>query len=383
VISLPLVPALGPPRSVSCVSASGASRLLECPLRFCLDQDPRLRRFQPFVASALIGSAAHAALAALIQARASAPAMAAAARTREIARHAFDEALVDECKRRDEVISERGELPGESIEPPASLPFYAMTRARVARFAGKRFGEEWVWPVPQRKERSVGSSQGTARDRRRDGVMDPELPLQSEDGIVRGIADAVLRGANADVVVEEFKTGEATPERLAAWKYQLLIYAKLYRDQYAVPPSVLRIHSLQSGVAEFPYVERDAAEAVALARKALADLNRRIAGGATPADLARPSELTCKHCPHKAWCEPYWAGGALGPEGADVEGVVLGTDGWEVELRANSGTVMRVDFRTLHTLPPVGARLRISGARQTVGGALSCARSTTVWRMSA
>jgi hypothetical protein len=282
-----------------------------------------------------------------------------------------------ECQRRDAAIAERGELPGDSTDAPRGLPFYAMTRARVARFAEQRFGELWLWPVPRLDVRPLHHA-GEKRERSRD--VEPELPLQSRDGLIRGSADAVDQG-KSDVVIEEFKTGKATPERLKSWKQQLLIYAHLYREQYGQLPKLLRVHSLASGAYDFPCVEEEAANAAEVTRAALHELNQRIASGARPEDLARPSESACKRCPHRAWCEPYWSAAAPGSNGMDVDGTIVSADGWEADLVGPPGTVIRVSFKALRVALRVGMRVRICGARIGSEGKLTCDRTTSVWRV--
>jgi hypothetical protein len=67
---------------------------------------------------------------------------------------------------------------------------------------------------------------------------------------------------------------------------------------------------------------REAGEAVAT----LDDYNAKVIAGATPQQLASPSPSTCKWCPFKLLCAPFWS--VVGPgwsgqlDGAAVEGVL-------------------------------------------------------------
>jgi len=375
--TLPKRPQIGALKSADHVSASAAARLLACPLSFAFDADTDLRRWKPFLAPALLGTAAHVALAALVRCRDSGIVFASNNRTRDVARQTFEEALAEVCRVRDVKIDERGPLSGENVEPPAHLPFYAMTRARVARFAEERFGERWPWTKPTIRPENFQQKGGPQP--RRDGG--PELPLRSRDGLIRGSADAVNRNGS-DIIIEEFKTGEATPERLGAWKHQLLIYAHLYREQFGCSPTILRVQSLRGPAHEFACVDREAANAGQITIRAFSDLNNQIANGAGPEALARPSAEVCVHCSHRVWCEPYWSAFAPGSEGADAEGTIVSVDGWEADLLRPTGDVTRVSFKALRITPRSGVRIRICGARVEADGKLACHRATSVWRVS-
>lgn len=372
--SPPPLPRLQPLGKVAHVGASELDCLRSCPLRFLLDRDQTLRKLQPYAASAALGIAAHATLASLLSAQRTRSEI--ENLTRTVAQDVFDQALARECAKRDAAIAERGRLSGDSTEAPAALPYASMTRARVTRFAAQRFGESWHWRVPTLFERGRGNAAGSHRI---DEGVEPELGLRSGDGTLRGIADAVTRKGTS-VLIEEFKSGESTPERLDNWKHQLLLYAYLYREQRGVLPSALRVHSLASGSYEFPCTGAEAEETAARARADLLALNSSIDRGATAEDLARPAEKTCSQCLHRPWCESYWAAAAPGSNGADLEGTVGDTNAWEASLLLRSGQSVRVNFRALRIVPSRGERLRICSARLENANSIHCVRGTSVWR---
>jgi hypothetical protein len=372
-----MLPVINAFNSVPHVSASQAERLLACPLRFVLDQDPALRRMQPCSAAAIVGTAAHAALAALIRAFGGAPRAEAAGHTRALARQAFDAALALECRRRDRLIAARGELPGDCMEAPSAVPFYGMTRARFSRFAEERFGAEWLWPEPSVGERPTGTAAREARDPVRE--LEPEFRIASADGSMVGIADVIERSGGG-VVIEELKSGEVTPERLASWRLQLQINAHLYFERFGRAPDLLRVISLSDGTREFAYESTEGAKVAAQLRDALAAVNARIGSGATAAELARPSAPECCSCPHRPWCEPYWE--TAGESDADTEGTVIATDGWIATLQTARGTV-RVDLKASAVTLSTGSHVRLCGARRDQNGTLRCGRTTSVWRVGA
>ena len=377
-IPIRTIPALAGLRPVGQVTASESERLALCPLRFVLDRDPALRGLQPFTAAAILGSAAHSSLASLIRAEAAGVLSGQEHSTRAIARTGFDESLSRECARRDRAIAERGPLPGDSTEEPASTPFYAMTRARFVRFASQRFGETWRWAQRAAAERAGG--QGPRAELPVSHAIAAELRLASRDGLVVGIADSVDR-RNGQVAIEEFKTGEATPDRLGSWKQQLLIYAHLYLEHYGTAPSQLRIYSLPSGPHEFTFDESEGRAAADAARAALQSLNQRLAAGAKAADLAQPAAAACTFCPHRPWCEPYWRAGMPGSNGADLEGTAAEVDGWAADMVLAGGSRARIDFKGVRVRPIAGARMRVCGTFRSADGSLRTGTATSVWRL--
>ncbi|HVW30395.1 MAG TPA: PD-(D/E)XK nuclease family protein [Polyangiaceae bacterium] len=373
----PALPAIAPLAPLPHVAASELHHLLECPLHYVLDRDAQLRRLQPYAGAAIVGTAAHATLAALTRAFVDgAPGVKDS--TRSVARKLFDAALERECLRRDKAIAERGELPGDSRESPPELPFYGLTRARLARLAEERFGARWCCAPPRLASRSGQESAGEGS--RAPRIVEVEYPLRSRDGLVRGIADSI-DGRNGQLVIEELKSGEATPERLAIWRQQLLIYAELYRELHGLLPGMLRVQSLPSGVHEFSCTAEECAQAADGARAALLDLNRRIEDGATIRDLARPSAKACANCAHRPWCEAYWTEGMPGSTGSDFTGTVSRTDGWETTLVLDGGQEVRVDFKAVQLVPAAGSRLRVCGVRADSASPVRCGRNTAVWRV--
>lgn len=352
------------------VSASAAWLLLRCPLQVVFDTEPTLRCLRPHKSSALLGTAAHIAVASLARAQGlsrsgtSAP-------TQEVAGKIFDAALHAECDRRDRDVRERGEVPGDALDPPAKLPYCALTRARVKRFAKARFGAEWKWSEPH-------LTPHTSRRR----VDQPALPqgnevaLASHDGRLRGSADSV-RISPVGPEIEELKSGELTPERIVAWKFQLLLYGWLYHSSVGTPPSVLRIVSIHGDMTEFPYCETEAAAAAERAVAALLEVNAQIRQKASAARIGRPSEEVCRFCDHRPWCDSYWIDRPAGD--SDIEGTVQSATGWKATIREGKRSV-EIDFKPFGTIPQLGDRLRICGMRETTNGTVAD-RSTAVWRV--
>jgi len=295
--------------------------------------------------------------------------------TRQIAQETFDAALKALCEKRDIKIAERGPVPGESAEAPEELPFYAIARARFVRFARKRLGDDWLWKSPRPLVHGV--SEHSRSSTIAEGVH-AEVPLHSTDGRLRGIADSIVVLSD-DVAIEEFKTGELTPQRIPAWTLQLALYGHLYEQKYRVRPSVLRIHSIGGATHEVAYDQRTADAEVERVRTALSTLNDVIGAGVRAQDLAAPTEGACSHCSHRAWCEAYWTSPVPRLAGTDLDGVVTKTDGWKVFLLRSDHTIIVVDFRWYGCLPQQGQHLRVCNARMGRDQALLVDRSTSVW----
>lgn len=369
------LPAASSPRPIGSVSVSEAEQLMTCRLRVVFNNDPVLRSMRPTPASALLGTAAHNAIASMSNAARDANQEVAPAPTRLIAQQTFDNALRALCERRDEQIATRGILPGECTEIADSLPFYAITRSRFSRVARNRFGEQWRWkkPVPSR---------ATGRDREppdRLGIgVHAEVPLHSQDGRLRGIADEIVVSMHG-AEIEEFKTGELTPERLPGWTLQLVLYAHLLEQRYQIRPSRLRIRCISGDTHEIACDIRAAHDEAARVLDELSRLNEQIAAGARAADLAAPSTAACARCAHRPWCGSYWTTSSARSDN-DVDGVVVSVTGWRASIVTSSETAV-VDFRWYGSLPSAGDRIRICDARRESNGMVVPERSSSVWSL--
>jgi hypothetical protein len=375
---LPSLPRPGPLKSLSRLTASEAEMFLRCALRVVLDRDDMLAGLRPFVAAAALGTAAHAALAAMVVAYGRNEAANTESQTRVIAAALFDEAIIRVCALRDERLAARGELPGDCTDAPTALPFYALTRARFARLAAERFGTTWRAPLPQLDSaRRRTTSQPAVRPR---AAIQVEVPLQSLDGLIRGVAD-IIDETGEVVAIEELKSGAGTEERLRSWTFQLLLYARLYLEQHGPKPVALRVRSLASGTLEIPYSEQEAAAAMESVRAALNVTNELIANGAPATELARPSTSVCARCGHRAWCEPYWTQRGSG-DSADAEGRVLEVNGWDVTLETSSTALVSVNLKALRRMPSLHDRIRICDARMPSPTRLIADRTTAAWVVS-
>ena len=374
--SLPVLPKVSGPIELPHITASQAWDLLGCPWRVVLDYDSALKALRPLTAAAILGTAAHAAFAALERARASRGPSTSPMVTQDVARSTFEDALADACARRDHAIANRGSIPGEANEPPRALPFYGLTRARVGRLARQRFGEEWRWSIPRLR----AAQSDIARDRRpaaTGAMVGAEVPLFAADGFLRGIADQIRHTPDGDDI-EELKSGELTAERLEGWQFQLQIYAHLFREMTGRSPKRLRVISLHGATHEFSVNQLEAEAAARSALDALARTNAEIRRGSGARELARPTSESCRYCHHRPWCDPYWDAPTKPPQ--DIEGSVTALDGWRATVRISATSLVEVDFKSLAVVPAVGDRVRICGARIGAADERILDRTTIAWR---
>lgn len=368
------VPAFRGAQRITSVFVSQADFLSRCPFRLVLGNDEVLRALTPTIASALLGSAAHNAVAWM--ARASrAGATGGARKTRDVAQETFDRALEVLCVRRDEQIAARGAVPGECTASAQRVPFYGLARARFVRLARERFGDEWRWPDPDPSSHGDVRGEPVLHDGR-----NTEVPLHQLSGFLRGIADAIDVDGD-ESVIEELKSGELTEERLPAWKLQLLLYGYLCSEKFGLEPTRLRIVSLHGGTYEFAYDPLLARSEVAQIAAARDSLNERVTAGALPADLARPSTDACSHCSQRMWCEPYWKSEVSGTVSGDASGTATAVSGWTVTITPARGAAVSIDFKWYGVVPDAGDVVRISGLRTRDDGELVADQGSAVWRV--
>jgi hypothetical protein len=143
--------------------------------------------------------------------------------------------------------------------------------------------------------------------------------------------------------------------------------------------------------------EREAAEAVAI----LDDYNTKVSAGGAPEQLATPSPSTCKWCPFKLVCAPFWS--AVGPDwsgqldGAVIEGVlhesprmIHGGAATSLAVEVQNGSEERTRVWLAPLNPKVhpavaamirGDRVRLAGLRARPDGSLVPSARTVLARV--
>ena len=122
-----------------------------------------------------------------------------------------------------------------------------------------------------------------------------EAVLLDESAQLRGRADIIVTGANPRVL--DLKTGDLANGVVPAQvRFQLLLYAHLFRATHGHLPDRLEVLSLGQGGIEVPFSPHDVDAALADIAKA-----RDGAGGAPT-----PTQEGCRYCPRRLFCDAHW-----------------------------------------------------------------------------
>jgi RecB family exonuclease len=199
----------------------------------------------------------------------------------------------------------RRETVSDSTGSPEDWPDYARVRRRLPRVA--------------RLAASIAAEVGP------DATMVPEASLASQDGVIRGRPDLIVRGTTGTICVD-YKTGSVTDPRTAAlhddYAAQLQLYAYLEHETSDLWPSVTAAIPFDGPPIRLPSDPQGATTVAIDARQHLAAYNQR-APGPQP---ARPSEDSCRFCPYAVRCSAFWASCAQWPLLHAVSGVVTSVE---------------------------------------------------------
>lgn len=278
----------------------------------------------------------------------------------------------------------------------------------------KRFGSPERWPgyylaraaVKLRADElklrgtGAGSSKGKgAGDLHEEKFTAFNGELVGRPDVVSG-DDVIDYKSGAILELDEISQAEVVK---AAYVRQLRIYGYLVHARFGRWPKRGILLPLAGPGVEVPLdataCEAEATEAVAL----LATYNSKIASGVSAADLAAPSETSCKWCPFKLMCPAFWK--SVSPawsgqlDGAAVEGSmdgslrVLGGGGLgaSINVTASSEAAARAEVAplsaSLHLIggnaqPAAGDQVRVIGLRVREDGRLIPNMRTTFARVA-
>ncbi len=276
---------------------------------------------------------------------------------------------------------------------PETWPGYYMIAA-MARVRGRELADASPRPVGSPASRSHSGQRRDAREQR----------LTAAGGKLVGQPDVIRE----DEIVD-FKSGavheDGDPERArAAYVRQLHVYAYLVREATGSCPSkgvlIPMVGSPIEVQIESEVCDREAEHALGL----LDEYNGLLANGASMDALADPSATTCRWCPYKCLCEPFWA--AVAPDWGEelgagaMKGVVdapptsthAGT-AIAVPIRVTAGTVPSASTQELSPLNPSihsacdglceGDALRVTGLIRRPDDTMRASLQTVIVRDSA
>jgi hypothetical protein len=209
-----------------------------------------------------------------------------------------------------------------------------------------------------------------------------EEPLAPSGMPLRGRVDRVEIDSSG-VHIVDIKTGwEYGDELREEHRDQLLLYAAMWQRTTGEWPRLASIQATDGRRLSFNVVPSEAEGVVDEALAALQRYNDAVRQGSEPSALASPSGGSCRHCPYRGVCGPFFQ--ALTPEWGwwlkSIVGTMVGATG-ESQQRA---LTMRVEASNLdvpcgssvHVLavphevvPMLGAQIAIVDACPTPQGA--------------
>lgn len=213
------------------------------------------------------------------------------------------------------------------------LPFYFQKREQAAALAAS---------LSARSRKRAPASLG--------GPSGAEAWLESRDGRLFGRADYLDAGSNA---VIDYKTGMVPLDQTASAveQRQLRFYAHLAHES-GTPVDKGEIVRADGSVVAVPLAKADIDDEGRSARALLDDFCARVDSGASFAQLAAPTNSSCKGCDALPYCDGFWQ---------------TAQPAWAKEV----GTHVEGKVDEVRPVNLQGARLvtlRLSGVRGTVNG---------------
>ena len=270
-------------RPIARFSPTLVEAITSCALKAAFSQDPAFRRLRRPTPSSLLGQAGHRLTEGAFRGRFDADS---AERLRRTLEGAWQAEVATAAK---ELADAWTVAPPP---PPRDWPGYELTHVRLIRRLARL--------VEQRHGRA---SAPTARS---EPAVVTERALEDPTTGLHGRPDRVER-LNSRIRVVDLKAGwTQQPEIRASQRRQLLLYAYLvYRDTDRWPDEIA-IEDASGRRATEPVDAEEATAALNQAVQAVRRFNSALASGQSPIRLATPSPESCRHCPFRAVCEPYW-----------------------------------------------------------------------------
>jgi CRISPR/Cas system-associated exonuclease Cas4 (RecB family) len=259
------------------VSPSVANALLACQLRVAFDRDGSMRSWRRPTTFTALGQAAHAVVE-LAARRGDWPTDADAARARLA--ELWDQEIAAQADRLTKCWA-----PAHP-PPPTDWPAYALTRVRTIKRATS------LACAPRSPKRQHIDGTGIEVEMRDPGTM------------LVGRADRVEVDDGAIRVVD-LKTGLRQAEPTDQQRRQLLLYALLVHRTTGMWPASIAVEDASGHRYEEPCDPAEAEAAAGRVQAAVALFNERVTRGRRLPDAA-PDADTCRWCPYRVVCGPYW-----------------------------------------------------------------------------
>jgi hypothetical protein len=238
----------------------------------------------------------------------------------------------------------------DSVPEPSRWYRYQYVKVPLLMFLAGRIRED-TSPSPSSATISQNFSGSTS-----------EGWLRSQDGKVRGRPDLVEHSDGA-VEVVDLKSGAQYLDDDSIMRpdhrQQLLFYAFLWHEVHGEWPSLGSIQNVAGGKTSFQIDPTECIDVVAAGLENLEELNTALASRDSQENLASPSTDTCRYCPYRPGCRPFWD--AINPEWDTFKKDVLGT----VELSGQEDSVLNIDNIQAGNLEQGISQVRLIGMPDT------------------
>lgn len=284
------------PALITTFSPSDVNDLTACPLRTAFSRDPAFAHLRRPGVGAVLGTAAHAVFQEVGR-RSHWPGNSDA--RREVLEQIWDERV--EAGRVKLAKAWSPVVPPD----PQSWPGYQLKRIRTIRRALER-------PDRTTSLGSVGPERSTP-DLVDDRLEDPASGLVGYPDLVSEVSGLLT--------VVDFKTGLLQGEPTEEQRRQLLLYAVLVQRWCGRWPDRLEVEDLTGDRWPVGYTPLEAEVTLREAEDAVASFNGALDHGSI-AGLARPDAETCRWCPYRTRCSPYWSAVSTEWEHRSVSGTI-------------------------------------------------------------
>jgi hypothetical protein len=206
-------------------------------------------------------------------------------------------------------------IPPAEIESTLSLAWDRLCSEQCSNLKAAAFGAEVPpeppeWPgyelTRTRTLRRVKGLCGPTAVTAGAGWVKSELSLHDDATGLEGRIDRLQR-RGGELRIIDLKSGVWQGEMSPEQRRQLLLYAALVRASLGEWADVLVIETAAGRETRIDVDRREVENALVEARRLVENFNRAAESGwAELEKLAQPSDDTCRRCPARLPCEPYW-----------------------------------------------------------------------------
>lgn len=137
--------------------------------------------------------------------------------------------------------------------------------------------------------------------------------LETEDGLVGGYPDAIVRTGNGDIIIDyktsELNCGGLMDEKIEDYATQIKLYAALFHSKFDLWPSALYIVGINGSLVKIEFDEFECMQLLRDAKNLLHKINLMVRNLKNANDsakmLASPSNQNCKYCGYRPMCTAY------------------------------------------------------------------------------